>query len=175
MVGSILIEPVQGEGGYNPAPAAFLQGLRGICDEHGILLIADEVQTGLARTGQMWGFEHAGIMPDVVVLAKAIANGLPLSAIATSRADGALGQERPRLDLRREPGRLRGRLAVLETIATRASSRMPPCVARSSGPASTDRGRGAADRRRPWPRPDDRRRARQGRARASPTAPWRRP
>ncbi|MBA2720690.1 MAG: aspartate aminotransferase family protein [Chloroflexi bacterium] len=86
MIGSVLIEPVRGEGGYNPAPASFLQGLRRICDEHGILLIADEVQTGFARTGRMWGFEHAGITPDVVVLAKAIANGLPLSAIATSRA-----------------------------------------------------------------------------------------
>jgi 4-aminobutyrate aminotransferase len=76
---------VRGEGGYNPAPAPFLRALRAICDEHGILLIADEVQTGFARTGRMWGFEHAGITPDVVVLAKAIANGLPLSAIAASR------------------------------------------------------------------------------------------
>ncbi len=86
MVGSVLIEPVLGEGGYNPAPASFLRGLRKIADQHGILLIADEVQTGFARTGRMWGFEHAGIVPDVVVMAKAIANGLPLSAIATSRA-----------------------------------------------------------------------------------------
>jgi 4-aminobutyrate aminotransferase len=85
MVGSLLIEPVRGEGGYNPAPASFLQGLRRVCGEHGILLIADEVQTGYARTGRMWGFEHAGIVPDIVVIAKAIANGLPLSAIATSR------------------------------------------------------------------------------------------
>jgi 4-aminobutyrate aminotransferase len=85
-VGSILVEPVRGEGGYNPAPGSFLQALRRICDEHGILLIADEVQTGFARTGRMWGFEHAGITPDVVVMAKAIANGLPLSAIATSRS-----------------------------------------------------------------------------------------
>ena len=84
-VGAIVIEPVQGEGGYNPAPAAFLQGLREICDEHGILLIADEVQSGYARTGMMWAFEHAEIVPDVVVVAKAIANGLPLSAIATRR------------------------------------------------------------------------------------------
>ena len=84
-VGAILIEPVQGEGGYTPAPAAFLQGLRAICDEHGILLVADEVQCGYARTGMMWAFEHAEIVPDVVVVAKAIANGLPLSAIATRR------------------------------------------------------------------------------------------
>ena len=85
-VGSIIIEAVQGEGGYNPAPAAFLQELRAFCDDHGIVLIADEVQCGYGRTGRMWGFEHAGIVPDVVVLAKAIANGLPLSAIVSSKA-----------------------------------------------------------------------------------------
>jgi 4-aminobutyrate aminotransferase len=76
---------VQGEGGYYPAPAAFLQGLRRFSDEHGILLIADEVQTGYGRTGRMWAFEQAGIVPDVVCVAKAIANGLPLSAIVTPR------------------------------------------------------------------------------------------
>ena len=85
-VGAILIEPVIGEGGYNPAPASFLQALRSLCDEHGILLIADEVQSGFGRTGKMWAFEHAGIVPDVVCVAKAIANGLPLSAIVSSRA-----------------------------------------------------------------------------------------
>ena len=85
-VGSILIEAVQGEGGYTPAPAAFLRELRAFCDAHGILLIADEVQCGYGRTGRMWGFEHAGIIPDVVVLAKAVANGLPLSAIVSSTA-----------------------------------------------------------------------------------------
>jgi 4-aminobutyrate aminotransferase len=84
-VASVLIEPVLGEGGYQPAPASFLVALRDLCDQHGILLIADEVQTGFGRTGRMWGFEAAGIVPDIVVMAKAIANGLPLSAIATSR------------------------------------------------------------------------------------------
>jgi 4-aminobutyrate aminotransferase len=84
-VASIVIEPVIGEGGYQPAPESFLAALRRICDEHGILLIADEVQTGYGRTGRMWGFEAAGIVPDIVVIAKAIANGLPLSAIASSR------------------------------------------------------------------------------------------
>jgi 4-aminobutyrate aminotransferase len=84
-VAAILIEPVQGEGGYYPAPAAFLQALRALCDEHGILLIADEVQSGFGRTGEMWAFEHAGIVPDVVCVAKAIANGLPLSAIVAGR------------------------------------------------------------------------------------------
>jgi 4-aminobutyrate aminotransferase len=84
-VAAVLIEPVQGEGGYYPAPPAFLKTLRAVCDQHGILLIADEVQSGFGRTGEMWAFEHAGIVPDVVCVAKAIANGLPLSAIVASR------------------------------------------------------------------------------------------
>ncbi len=84
-VACVLIEPVQGEGGFTPAPPAFLRELRAFCDEHSILLIADEVQSGYGRTGRMWAFEHSGIVPDVVVLAKAIANGLPLSAIVSSR------------------------------------------------------------------------------------------
>ncbi|HSL32060.1 MAG TPA: aminotransferase class III-fold pyridoxal phosphate-dependent enzyme [Candidatus Limnocylindrales bacterium] len=84
-VAAIVIEPVQGEGGYTPAPPAFLRGLRERCDEHGILLVADEVQSGFGRTGTMWAFEAADIVPDVVVVAKAIANGLPLSGIAASR------------------------------------------------------------------------------------------
>jgi 4-aminobutyrate aminotransferase len=85
-IGSILIEPVLGEGGYYPAPVRFLQALRAFASEHGIVLIIDEVQTGYGRTGRMWSFEHAGIVPDVVCVAKAIANGLPLSAIVSSRA-----------------------------------------------------------------------------------------
>jgi 4-aminobutyrate aminotransferase len=84
-VAAFLIEPVQGEGGYDPAPPAFLRSLRELADRHGILLVADEVQSGLGRTGRMWGFEHAGIVPDVVTVAKSIANGLPLGAIVSSR------------------------------------------------------------------------------------------
>ena len=84
-VAAMIIECVQGEGGYIPAPPEFLRGVRSICDEHGILLVADEVQSGFGRTGKMWAFEHAGIVPDVVCTAKAIANGLPLSAIASRR------------------------------------------------------------------------------------------
>jgi 4-aminobutyrate aminotransferase len=84
-VAAILVEPVQGEGGYYPAPPAFLRALRELCDAHGILLIADEVQSGYGRTGEMWAFELAGIVPDVVCVAKAIANGLPLSAVVTRK------------------------------------------------------------------------------------------
>jgi 4-aminobutyrate aminotransferase len=84
-VAAVLIEPVLGEGGYVPAPAEFLRRLRALCDEHAILLIADEIQSGYGRTGRMWAFEHAGIVPDVVCIAKAIANGLPLGALVARR------------------------------------------------------------------------------------------
>ena len=80
-VAAIVIEPVQGEGGFIVAPAEFLQGVRSLCDEHGIVLVADEVQTGFGRTGRMWGIEHSGVMPDLVTVAKSIAGGLPLSAV----------------------------------------------------------------------------------------------
>ncbi len=80
-VAAIIIEPVQGEGGFVPAPREFLQGLRDICDRHGILFIADEVQTGFARTGSMFAIEKSGVEPDFLVCAKSIAGGFPLSAV----------------------------------------------------------------------------------------------
>src|SRR5947208_6586570 len=80
-VAAIVIEPVQGEGGFVVAPPDFLEGVRKICDDNGIVLVIDEVQTGYGRTGAMWGIEHAGIEPDLVTIAKSIANGLPLSAV----------------------------------------------------------------------------------------------
>jgi 4-aminobutyrate aminotransferase len=79
-VAAIVIEPIQGEGGYFPAPAAFLQGLREICDEHGILLVADEIQSGMGRTGRWWAMQHAGVEPDIVTTAKGIASGMPIGA-----------------------------------------------------------------------------------------------
>ena len=85
-VAAIFVEPVQGEGGYIPAPPAFLQGLRMLCDRHGILLVADEVQTGVARTGRMFAIEHAGVVPDLVTMAKGLGGGLPISAVV-GRAD----------------------------------------------------------------------------------------
>ncbi|MFI0349003.1 aspartate aminotransferase family protein [Actinomadura sp. 9N407] len=83
---AFLVEPVLGEGGYIPAPDAFLQGVRERADRHGILLIVDEVQTGFGRTGRFWGHDHAGIVPDVVITAKGLASGFPLSAIAAPAA-----------------------------------------------------------------------------------------
>ncbi|GAB5457878.1 MAG: 4-aminobutyrate--2-oxoglutarate transaminase [Henriciella sp.] len=80
-VAAIIIEPVQGEGGFYAASPTFLQALRKICDEHGILLIADEIQTGFARTGKMFATEHAGIEPDLMTVAKAMAGGFPISGV----------------------------------------------------------------------------------------------
>jgi predicted acetylornithine/succinylornithine family transaminase len=79
-VAAVLIEPIQGEGGVNPAPEGYLQGIRAICDEVGALMIVDEIQTGMGRTGRWFGFEHDGVVPDVVTLAKALGNGVPIGA-----------------------------------------------------------------------------------------------
>jgi 4-aminobutyrate aminotransferase/(S)-3-amino-2-methylpropionate transaminase len=80
-VAAIIIEPVQGEGGFYIAPPEFLRGLRALCDKHGILLIADEIQTGFARTGKTFAIEHSGVEPDLMTVAKSIAGGVPLSAV----------------------------------------------------------------------------------------------
>jgi len=80
-VAAIIVEPVLGEGGYYPAPSEFLQALRRVCDEHGIVFIVDEIQTGFARTGKMFGIEHAGVEPDLMTLAKGLADGFPLAAV----------------------------------------------------------------------------------------------
>jgi 4-aminobutyrate aminotransferase / (S)-3-amino-2-methylpropionate transaminase / 5-aminovalerate transaminase len=80
-VAAIIVEPVQGEGGFYVAPTEFLQSLRRLCDQHGIVLVIDEIQSGFARTGRMFAVEHAGIEPDLVTLAKSLAGGFPLAAV----------------------------------------------------------------------------------------------
>jgi 4-aminobutyrate aminotransferase len=80
-VAAIFVEPIQGEGGYYVPPASFLPGLRQLCDKHGMLLVADEVQTGMGRTGKMFASQHWNVEPDIICLAKGIASGLPLGAI----------------------------------------------------------------------------------------------
>jgi 4-aminobutyrate aminotransferase/(S)-3-amino-2-methylpropionate transaminase len=80
-VAAIFVEPVQGEGGFVPAPAAWLQKLRALADEHGILLVADEIQAGMGRTGRLWAIEHSGVVPDLLTTAKSLAAGMPLSAV----------------------------------------------------------------------------------------------
>ncbi len=82
-VAAIFVEPIQGEGGYVVAPTIFMQELRKICDRHGILLVADEVQSGVGRSGKWWAIEHSGVEPDIVCIAKGIASGMPLSICMT--------------------------------------------------------------------------------------------
>jgi 4-aminobutyrate aminotransferase/(S)-3-amino-2-methylpropionate transaminase len=86
VVAAIVIEPVQGEGGFVPAPARFLQRIRELCTQHGIVMVADEVQTGFGRTGRLFAVEHYGVAPDLIASAKSLAAGMPLSAV-TGRAD----------------------------------------------------------------------------------------
>ncbi len=96
-VAAIVFEPEQGEGGFLPAPAEFVEGLRAMCDAHGIVLVADEVQTGFGRTGRMFAMEHFSVEPDLVIVAKSIAGGLPLSGVVGRAAimddphSGAIG------------------------------------------------------------------------------------
>ncbi|MEM5286573.1 4-aminobutyrate--2-oxoglutarate transaminase [Paraburkholderia sabiae] len=85
-VAAIIFEPVQGEGGFYPAPAEFVRALRKLCNEHGILLIADEVQTGFARTGKLFAMNHYDVVPDLMTMAKSLAGGMPLSGVV-GRAD----------------------------------------------------------------------------------------
>lgn len=88
----IMVEPIQGEGGVNIPDDGYLPGLRKLCDEAGICLIFDEIQTGMGRTGRLWGYEHAGVAPDVMTLAKALANGVPIGAtLATDDVAAAFG------------------------------------------------------------------------------------
>jgi 4-aminobutyrate aminotransferase len=84
-VAAILIEPIQGEGGYLVPPPGFLAGLRALCDEHGILLIFDEVQSGVGRTGRMFACQHDGVAPDIMTLAKGLGSGLPIGAVVAKK------------------------------------------------------------------------------------------
>jgi 4-aminobutyrate aminotransferase/(S)-3-amino-2-methylpropionate transaminase len=96
-VAAIVVEPIQGEGGFVVSPLEFMHGLRAICDAHGILLIVDEVQTGFGRTGRFWAIEHYDVEPDLMVVAKSIAAGLPLAGVVgtaeimDSPPDSAIG------------------------------------------------------------------------------------
>ncbi len=113
----ILVEPVQGEGGVNVPASGYLKGLREICDERGWLLILDEIQTGLGRTGRMFAFEHEGIAPDVLTLAKALGNGLPIGAcLARGEAADVFVPGSHGSTFGGNPLACRAALAVLETI-----------------------------------------------------------
>ena len=94
-VAAIVVEPVLGEGGYVIPPAGWLGYLRELCDRHGILLVADEVQSGMGRTGKMWAVEHFGVEPDVVLAGKGIASGMPLGAMIAPERLHDLGDRAP--------------------------------------------------------------------------------
>src|SRR5260370_41173019 len=84
-----MVEPIQGEGGINIPDDGYLPGLRKLCDEAGILLVLDEIQTGMGRTGRLWGYEHSGLAPAIMTLAKALANGVPIGATLAPRSRAA--------------------------------------------------------------------------------------
>ncbi|MEB0137672.1 MULTISPECIES: 4-aminobutyrate--2-oxoglutarate transaminase [unclassified Undibacterium] len=120
-VAAILIEPVQGEGGFYAAPPELMRALRALCDEHGMLLIADEVQTGFARTGKMFAMEHYDVLPDLMTMAKSLAGGMPLAAVCgrselmDAPAPGGLGGT-----YAGNPLAIASALAVLEVIREEA-------------------------------------------------------
>ncbi len=157
-VAAIIIEPVQGEGGFYPVPAGFMQKLRELCDQHGMLLIADEVQTGFARTGKLFAMEHHGVAADIVRMAKGLGGGLPISAV-TGRAEvmdappaGGLGGT-----YAGNPLAVAAANAVLDVIedeglaerAERLGQRLKQRLALAAR-------RRARNRRHPRPRPDER-------------------
>ena len=101
-VAAVLLEPVQGEGGVWPAGEDYFRGVRELCDERGALFMVDEIQTGLGRTGRWWGFQHYGVQPDVVTVAKALGNGVPIGACSgTRRCGGGVRPRGPCVDVRR--------------------------------------------------------------------------
>jgi 4-aminobutyrate aminotransferase len=139
-VAAIIVEPVQGEGGYVVPPASFLPALRRICDEHGILLVADEVQSGFGRTGRMFAVDHTGVEPDIMCLAKALGNGMPIAAmVARHRVMSALHEG--------EHGTTYGGNAV----ACAAAVAVIHTLTHDRVPERADRlGRGVMERARGW-------------------------
>ncbi len=143
-VAAVLLEPVQGEGGVNPASAEYLHAVRRLCDEREALLIIDEVQTGLGRTGRWFGFEHSGVRPDVVTMAKALGNGVPIGA-CWARADvaAAFAPGDHATTFGGQPLAARAALAVLDVMerervpqrAARAGTRLVESLAKLDGVA----------------------------------------
>ena len=120
---AIVLEIVQGEIGVQPVPAAMLRLARELADRHGALLLVDEIQTGLSRTGPLFAYQDAGVTPDVMMLAKSLGGGVPIGAVVgAARARRGAAAGRPRLHLRRRPAGLRGRPRLV-----RACWRTPPC------------------------------------------------
>jgi 4-aminobutyrate aminotransferase len=139
-IAAIVVEPVQGEGGYVVPPASFMPMLRQVCDEHGILLVADEVQTGFGRTGRMFAVEHTGVEPDIMCVAKALGNGMPIAAtIARNRVMRAWNEGEHGTTYGGNPVACAAAVAVIETLTR---ERIPERAERI--------GRGVIERARQW-------------------------
>jgi 4-aminobutyrate aminotransferase len=139
-VAAIVVEPVQGEGGYVVPPASFMPMLRKVCDEHGILLVADEVQTGFGRTGRMFAVEHTGVEPDIMCVAKALGNGMPIAAtIARNRVMRAWNEGEHGSTFGGNPVACAAAVAVIQTLTR---ERIPERAERI--------GRGVMERARRW-------------------------
>ena len=143
-VAAVLLEPVQGEGGVNPASTEYLHGVRELCDEREALLIIDEVQTGLGRTGRWFGFQHSGVKPDVVTMAKALGNGVPIGACwARAAVADAFAPGDHATTFGGQPLAARAALAVLDVMeregvperAARAGTRLVEALAKLDGVA----------------------------------------
>jgi predicted acetylornithine/succinylornithine family transaminase len=149
-VAAVLLEPLQGEGGVNPASSDYFQGVRRLCDERGALLMVDEVQTGLGRTGRWFGFQHLGVQPDVVTMAKALGNGVPIGACwARPEVSAAFGPGDHATTYGGQPLATAAARAVLATMqavdaparAARVGARLAGALAALPGVAGV-RGRG---------------------------------
>lgn len=128
---AVLVEAVQGEGGVQPAPEGYLEGLRALCDEREALLIVDEVQTGLGRTGRWFGFEHSGIRPDIVTLAKALGNGVPIGACwARTDVAGAFSAGDHATTFGGQPLAVSAALAVLDVMVREDAPRRAAAAGR---------------------------------------------
>ena len=134
---AVLLEPVQGEGGVNPATAEYFAAVRRICDERGLLFMVDEVQTGFGRTGEWFGFQHLGVQPDVVTMAKALGNGVPIGACwARARRRRARSC---RAITRRRSAAPRLRLRPPAPCSPRCSASTHPRSPRAAGARLTER------------------------------------
>ena len=164
-VAAVVIEPIQGEGGFVVPPDGFLPGLAAFCREHGIVFVADEIQSGFCRTGDWFAVDHEGVVPDLVTTAKGIAGGLPLAAV-TGRAEmmdavhvGGLGGT-----FGGNPVACAAALGAIETMAGRGPAGPgPPDRRDHAAPAAQARRGPPGHRRRARPRRDDRHRAGQAR------------
>ena len=124
---AVIVEPIQGEGGIVLPPNGYLQGVREICDKKGVLLIADEMQTGLGRTGKLWAMENWGVVPDIMTSAKGLAGGVPIGATVDEGGDTQLAEEgRGDEHVRGEPARLRRGDGHAQSTSSRTTSRRRP-------------------------------------------------